>query len=387
MPKCPQVKAETDREGAIPGTRLSREDLLGGVEYPITWELYPAMTCNLSCAYCYNGPRARELAQTPLPTYELSELLDFLGEYARPGDRISFTGGEPFSRNEWLEGIIEATRDRDFIYSAYTNGTLLREAPLSLLGHFSQLNVSIDGGEEATDRVRGEGTFRAILRNLEVVRSRFFGQLVARMTVTPAGSLETSVRTLLEISHFDLIYWQYQNRAALDGSFGERQEKELLSLLGFWLKNLGGGTILPLYPFMSITGKLLGRRQYPGFPPQFSPGCGAGYNYVQIFTTGDLYACPELLLDEEALMGSLKTGIRRRMGIADFPAAPGCPSCEVFEICHARCLHFRPREYCRLIRSAVKVLAERLEDIRSLIGCGRIRSGYFDIHRELEEIF
>jgi radical SAM protein with 4Fe4S-binding SPASM domain len=367
--------------------RLSREELLGGVEYPVTWELYPAMTCNLSCAYCYNGPRARELAQTPHPTYALAELLDFLREYARPGDRISFTGGEPFSRVKWLESLVEATADMGFIYSAYTNGTLLREAPPSLLERFSQLNVSIDGGKEATDRARGDGTFARILGNLEAVRPRFSGQMVARMTVTPAGNLLESVRNLLEIPHFDLIYWQYQNRAALDGSFGDRQEKELLSLLDFWLEKLDEGKVLPLYPFISITGKLLGNRQYPGFPPPFSPGCGAGYNYLQVFTTGDLYACPELLLHEEALMGSLKGGIGRRIGIADFMDARSCNACEAFEICHARCLYFRPEEYCRLIRSAVRVLAERLEYIRSLIGGGGIKGGDFAIHRELEEIF
>ncbi|MFH0801524.1 MAG: radical SAM protein [bacterium] len=381
------MKAETSALRAEVDARISREALLSGMDFPITWELYPAMTCNLSCVYCYNGPKAQELARTPLPTYALPDLLSFLRYYARPGDRVSFTGGEPFSRIEWLESLIAATEKSGFIYSAYTNGTLLEKVPLSLLRHFSQLNVSIDGDEEATDRVRGDGTFRAILRNLSAVRSSFPGQIVARMTVTPSGRLAESVQALLENPHFDLIYWQYQNRAVLDGSFGERQEAELLSLLRFWLSRLEEGQVLPLYPFKAMTGKLLGQRQYPGFPPPFTLGCGAGYNYVQIFTSGDLYACPELLLHEEALMGSLKNGLRRRVELSDFPDNLSCLRCEVLEICHARCLHFRPLEYCRLIRSALNLLKERLPAIRLLIEQGRLSNNDFVLHRELEEMF
>lgn len=381
------MKAETIALKAGVDTRLSRETLLGGVEYPITWELYPAMTCNLSCAYCYNSPKVLELSRTPLPNYSLEALLSFLKCYARPGDRISFTGGEPFSRAEWVQSVIAATENFGFIYSAYTNGTLLKEVPPSLLRHFSQLNVSIDGDEEATDRVRGEGTFGVILRNLSAIRPSFRGQIVARMTVTPAGRLPESIRALLKIPHFDLLYWQYQNRAALDRSFGERQEADLLTILRFWLAKLEGGQVLPLYPFMAMTGKLLGLRQYPGFPPPFSLGCGAGYNYVQIFTSGDLYACPELLLHEEALMGSLKNGLRRRVELSDFPDNLSCLRCEVLEICHARCLHFRPLEYCRLIRSALNLLKERLPAIRLLIEQGRLSCSNFVLHRELEEMF
>jgi radical SAM protein with 4Fe4S-binding SPASM domain len=381
------MKSETIALETGVRTRLSREALLGGAEYPITWELYPAMTCNLSCAYCYNGHKARELARTPLPTYPLPDLLAFLNYYARSGDIISFTGGEPFFRIKWLESLVAATENSGFIYSAYTNGTLLEKAPLSLLRHFSHLNVSLDGGEEATDRMRGDGTFQAVLRNLAFIRSSFTGQIAARMTVTPSGRLSESVRALLEIFRFDLIYWQYQNRAALDGSFGERQEADLLALLRFWLERLNEGQVLPLYPFMAITGKLLGERQYPGFPPPLSPGCGAGYNYVQIFTDGDCYACPELLLHREALMGSLRDGLCRRVGISDFPGVSSCHSCEVFDICHARCLHFRPPEYCRLILIAVRFLRERLPAIRLLIEQGRLKCGDFALHRGLEEIF
>jgi MoaA/NifB/PqqE/SkfB family radical SAM enzyme len=122
----------------------------------------------------------RETPPTEQKEGELStdEWLSAIRQTPRFG-LISFTGGEPFVRPDFLEilGFASSRRRTHLI----TNGTMLTEerarnlidfAPKRLGGvGLNVMGVSVEGPEEVNDRIRGEGGFAKSIGAIEMVSS------------------------------------------------------------------------------------------------------------------------------------------------------------------------------------------------------------------------
>ncbi len=125
--------------------------------------------CNLSCRHCFisaGSPLADELK-----TDEALSLINTLASLSP--SRVTFTGGEPLMRPDFLEVARHASslRGRGIGYlKVTTNGCLVTPDLARQMGQlFDQVNVSIDGFRQSHDYLRGIGTFdRALagLRNL-----------------------------------------------------------------------------------------------------------------------------------------------------------------------------------------------------------------------------
>jgi MoaA/NifB/PqqE/SkfB family radical SAM enzyme len=103
----------------------------------------------------------------------LAEIEPYLDEGASLGVKeYYFTGGEPFLNPE-MEAILHRTLALGPA-TVLTNGLLLDEARCSRLAHLAEASeysldfrVSMDGYEaETNDPIRGEGTFRRILKGI-----------------------------------------------------------------------------------------------------------------------------------------------------------------------------------------------------------------------------
>jgi len=82
---------------------------------------------------------------------------------------LHFTGGEPLVRQD-LFAVLDYASDCGFSVSLMTNGTLVDEAGARRIGEarVNDVQVSLDGTEEAHDSLRGRGAYR---RALDGVRS------------------------------------------------------------------------------------------------------------------------------------------------------------------------------------------------------------------------
>ncbi|MDM8524425.1 radical SAM protein [Desulfococcaceae bacterium HSG8] len=355
----------------------------------IYWEIYATTACNLRCSYCYNVTQQENTE----PCYTIGELVSFLKKYARKGDSISFIGGEPSIRTGWISGVISETRAFDFRYQIYTNGISLGKFPPDFLNRFDNILVSIDGDEEQNDRYRGQGTFSKVIENLEIARPVFKGKIIARMTATADNNVEKSVKALTALPYFDTVYWQYENRKDFHAYPTEQKWDEIRNLTDFWVENLEQGRFIHLQTFVSIVVRLLdqeGNQAYHNEDyslPHFTLGCGAGHHYMQIYITGDIYACPELVGQSCNLMGDIYTGITQSVRIGDFSNTDKCPQCPEFEVCHCRCLHCTPCEYCSLLKRTIAELRKKLPLIKALIDSGTIDKEDFYISEHLEEMF
>lgn len=139
----------------------------------IVWRIHDA--CSLNCGFC---GYSRELAWER-KSAALAEVLQFgriLGEVqAHPGRSIlvSWLGGEPLS---W-PALVEASRAFQQRFGlrlgVTTNGVPLasRDIRRTLLAHFEQLTVSIDGLQPFHDAVRGQpGLFDQLQHNLAALQ-------------------------------------------------------------------------------------------------------------------------------------------------------------------------------------------------------------------------
>ncbi len=130
--------------------------------------------CNLRCRHCYQtdeiGP---EMSRDGLQAV-LGELEGLLGEMERRSGRpvrshVTLTGGEPFLRSDFL-GLLEriARSARRHSFAVLTNGHLIDQALAEKLASLRTgfVQVSVEGGEEAHDRVRGAGSHKAAVAGL-----------------------------------------------------------------------------------------------------------------------------------------------------------------------------------------------------------------------------
>lgn len=135
----------------------------------IPWAILmdPTAACNLHCTGCW----AAEYGKNTFMTYETLDRIicegTELGTYT-----YIFSGGEPTMRKKDLIKLAESHPDCAFL--AFTNGTLVDEEfadELKRVGNFG-LAFSIEGSEEDTDFRRGQGTYQAVIRAMDIMRER-----------------------------------------------------------------------------------------------------------------------------------------------------------------------------------------------------------------------
>jgi radical SAM protein with 4Fe4S-binding SPASM domain len=142
-------------------------------------ELQLTSRCNLRCRHCYLGDGTpRELS----PVQIRSVLKEF---EEMQGLRVLLTGGEPLLHSRFDE-INEMLPDLFLRKVLFTNGVLLKRDVLNRL-KVHEIQVSIDGMENAHDALRGAGTWDVALD--AVRRALDAGFEVSVSTMVHTGNL------------------------------------------------------------------------------------------------------------------------------------------------------------------------------------------------------
>ena len=144
------------RPGALqrPLVRKSPEPSLRYLELQITDR------CNLRCRHCYIG----EGSVHELSAAQVNKVLREFEEMQ--GLRVIITGGEPLLHREF-QTINEMLPDFFLRKVLFSNGLLIDKALLKGL-HVNELQISIDGREEAHDSLRGKGSFRKAMEAIHL---------------------------------------------------------------------------------------------------------------------------------------------------------------------------------------------------------------------------
>ncbi|MBI5641017.1 MAG: radical SAM protein [Nitrospirae bacterium] len=142
-------------------------------------ELQITNRCNLRCKHCYIDLPSHK---GPMGGYELpvERVRNILTEFEEmQGLRVLITGGEPLmhSRFSEINAILPQFAGRKVLL---TNGLLLNREIIECL-NVDEIQVSIDGMEDAHDALRGPGTFRSAIEAIKLARQSGLGTSVSTM--------------------------------------------------------------------------------------------------------------------------------------------------------------------------------------------------------------
>jgi radical SAM protein with 4Fe4S-binding SPASM domain len=165
-------------------------------------ELQITNKCNLKCRHCYLGdnnppsPPFRKggkggfeklFSKQSFSELSINRIRDILKEFEQmQGLRVLITGGEPLIHRGFKE-INEILPEFFLRKVLFTNGLLLNKKILKKL-NVNEIQISVDGLEDAHDSLRGKGTFRSSIE--AVKRAIDSGFEVSISTMVHAKNLE-----------------------------------------------------------------------------------------------------------------------------------------------------------------------------------------------------
>lgn len=145
------------------GSAWARVQLLGE-RLPLltSWNL--TFHCNKRCHYCASPT-------LHVPELKPDEVLEAITEFHRLGMRwVTFSGGEPLLRNDIGE-IVRHCKSLGITTFISTNGTLLPRR-INEVSQSDRITISLDGGADVHDAVRGAGSYAEAIAAVELCKDR-----------------------------------------------------------------------------------------------------------------------------------------------------------------------------------------------------------------------
>ena len=129
--------------------------------------LYPTFNCPLRCPYCYAEGGERKVKELPP-----ADFLRITQEAIDAGYRsVVLVGGEPlvyYGFPAYLDGLFRLEKkDCKFVLRTSFAFPVEEERLKKICAAFDEIVVSLDGDEETNDALRGKGSFRHTVANVE----------------------------------------------------------------------------------------------------------------------------------------------------------------------------------------------------------------------------
>ncbi len=127
----------------------------------------PTSACNLHCTGCWAAEYGNRMNMD----------IDTLDKIIKQGKEMGvymyiYSGGEPLVRKKDIITLCEKHNDCAFL--SFTNGTLIDEAfadEMLRVRNFVPA-ISVEGFEEETDFRRGKGTYKAVIKAMEILKDK-----------------------------------------------------------------------------------------------------------------------------------------------------------------------------------------------------------------------
>ncbi len=144
------------------GIAWAKVRLLGRqVPLLMSWNL--TFRCNLRCHYC-------DSPNLDVPELDTGQVLEAIDDFYDLGTRyITFSGGEPLLRKD-LAQIVNYAKDKGIVVFISTNGWLLPKR-LPDLTRVDRFTISLDGGKDVHDAIRGSRAFDKAVAGIEAAQA------------------------------------------------------------------------------------------------------------------------------------------------------------------------------------------------------------------------
>lgn len=154
---------------------------------PIAADLHVSKYCNISCSHCYADLESVKRVGEP-STLEMKTRID---EVAKLGVMwIRLLGGEPLIRDDIGE-LIDYIKLKGLFCEINTNGILIPKR-LDEIRKCDTVCISLDGGREEHEAVRGKDTWESVIKGVEAaIGAGVYPRLHCVLTKHSLNSIET----------------------------------------------------------------------------------------------------------------------------------------------------------------------------------------------------
>ncbi len=253
--------------------------------------------CDLHCHHCYDRSR-RDDVDLASGLDILDQLRAFCRSHHVRG-QVSFSGGNPFLHPDFVE-LYRGAVDRNLTPAILGNPVSAAELDKILqIAKPVFFQVSLEGLPEHNDRIRGQGSFAAVMDFLCLLRSRQIYSMVM-LTLTKANLDQVLPLAELLRDRVDLFTF---NRLAMVGEGARLASVEpaaYQAFLGEYLKARHSNPVLALKDsLLNIGLEADGLDLFGGCTGY---GCGAAFNFVSLLPDGEVHACRKF----PSLIGNLR---------------------------------------------------------------------------------
>jgi MoaA/NifB/PqqE/SkfB family radical SAM enzyme len=256
--------------------------------------------CNLKCQICTTYKFSSEVAQE-LSAEEIKRIVLQASELGL--NKIVFSGGEPFLRNDVFEMIsfIKANTKMDVIIT--TNGTLIDEALAEKIvqSKINHLQISLDGATgKIHDSIRGDGSFIKTTEAIKILNrirkespSLGLSFTVTRLNYKEVLSFLDLGRTLgidniLFIPFIEDNTYRHNKKITNKSIFTPKEVEEfnlILNEIGNFQKKYNRPAI------SNFNNLFLYAKYFSGTLNDLHWHCYAGFHWIQINPNGDMSMC------------------------------------------------------------------------------------------------
>lgn len=175
-----------------------------------------SLGCNLHCSHCIRG-----FGTNPKKSIDLRRANSILESIAAVDSKaqIILTGGEPTLHKDFF--LIAKTANKNFSNVTICTNGIYSDEVLKRLCNLknSIIQISLDGNQEAHDKIRGKGNF---LRALNSVRALLAHDIPVKVSTTVNKENIGSLFNLSEmLSNLKIIRW----KVSLEQAFSETESK------------------------------------------------------------------------------------------------------------------------------------------------------------------
>lgn len=191
----------------VTSASLARPNVGPAVARPTYAHVYVENRCHLKCDHCYESPESHP----PVRGLSLEQYDELFADLARLGVLVvTFSGGEPMLRKDFLDIVALARRHR-FAVRIYTSGTLIDEAVADRLAELRvhEVHVSLYSPHaDVHDTFTGhEGSHAKSVRGLRLLHARgirtVFKSCVMTINVDDLLELKALATSLGAVPRFD----------------------------------------------------------------------------------------------------------------------------------------------------------------------------------------
>lgn len=248
--------------------------------------------CNLRCIHCRVSTSSKLSKEIPLE--HLKRILKTLSEMKVI--QIIFSGGEPFIRPDIFEILSYAIEIGIPDVTVVSNGLLLNDEKINKLSEIGikTVTISLDGLENAHDKIRGSGTFKKTIKIIKKLIKKGFD---VKVTTTLT---QFNKEDLIPLSH--LLYKMGVKRLNVGNLMPCGRGKDL------WSQSLNEKDKIKIYEkikkitsttrkgFILFESSFISKPRITISEKKIEPflGCRGGRTYCAILANGDVVACKML---------------------------------------------------------------------------------------------